>query len=313
VIHPTRAHRATSTVPLPRTGPSGRAELDDCYAYCEQIARAHHENFPVASAFLPQNLRKHVLALYAFIRVADDIADEPEFEGKRAEMLDDWEDQLERAWHGDAQHPVLVALADTQQRRDLPITPLMDLLSAFRMDLIVRRYATFGDLRAYLDLAAAPIGKAMLYLFGVRDPDQHAAATALASALAMTNFWQDIAADLARDRLYLPLEDLRHFGVREEDLAQHADSAELAALVRFQCARTRAELARARPLVDRVPSHLGVEVALMWHGGRIALDKVEAHADDVFGPPVHLSTFDKARALAHALRERGSGLFRRFA
>jgi squalene synthase HpnC len=302
-----RAH-----VPAPAPGPSGRPALDDCYAYCEQLTRSHHENFPVASRFLPSRLHKHVLAIYAFVRAADDFADEPEFEGRREAKLDEWDDLLQRAFHGDAEQPIFVALADTAQKFDLPVTPLADLLAAFHMDLSVRRYATWNDLQHYLRLTAAPIGQLLLYVFGVRDLEQHKFAEELSHALALTNFWQDIAVDVGRDRVYLPQEDLRHFGVDEDDLLGGRESPRLAALVRFECQRTRAVFERARPLVDLVDDQIGVEVSMMWHGGHRALAKVEARADQVFGGRARLSTLDKAWVLAQALRERGAGLRSRF-
>jgi squalene synthase HpnC len=295
-------------VPAPANGPEGRPALDDCYAYCEQLARAHHENFPVASRFLPSRLHKHVLAIYAFVRAADDFADEPEYEGRREQKLDEWDDLLQRAFHGEAEHPIFVALSATAQTFDLPITPLADLLAAFHMDLSVRRYATWNDLQHYMRLAAAPIGQLLLYVFGVRDLEQHKFAEELSHALALTNFWQDIAVDLGRDRIYLPQEDLRHFGLSEDDLLAGRESDRLAALVRFQCQRTRAVFERARPLVELVDDQLGVEVAMMWHGGHRALSKIEARADKVFGGRARLSTLDKAWVLAQALRERGAGL-----
>ena len=295
-------------VPAPSAGPSGRPALDDCYRYCEQLARAHHENFPVASRFLPSRLHKHVFAIYAFVRAADDFADEPEYEGRRAAKLDEWDDLLQRAFHGDAEHPIFVALAETAATFDLPVTPLADLLAAFHMDLSVRRYSTWNDLQHYMRLAAAPIGQLLLYVFGVRDLEQHKFAEELSHALALTNFWQDIAVDVRRDRVYLPQEDLRHFGVAEDDLFAGRESERLAALVRFQCQRTRAVYERARPLVELVDDQLGVEVAMMWHGGHRALSKIEARAHKVFGGRARLSTIDKAWVLAQALRERGMGL-----
>ncbi len=295
-------------VPAPAAGPSGRPALEDCYAYCEQLTRAHHENFPVASRFLPSRLHKHVLAIYAFVRAADDFADEPEYEGRREAKLDEWDDLLQRAFHGDAEHPIFVALGATAQTFELPITPLADLLAAFHMDLSVRRYATWSDLQHYMRLAAAPIGQLLLYVFGVRDLEQHKFAEELSHALALTNFWQDIAVDLKRDRVYLPQEDLRHFGILEDDLFAGRESDRLAALVRFECQRTRAVYERARPIIDLVDDQLGVEVAMMWHGGHRALAKIEARAGKVFGARTRLSTLDKAWVLAQALRERGAGL-----
>jgi hydroxysqualene synthase len=300
--------RPRQHVPAPTPGPSGRLELAACYQYCEALTRANHENFPVASVFLPSRLRPHVLALYAFVRAADDFADEPEYEGRRARELDHWDDLLQRAYHGEADHPIFVALADTAHKFELPVTPLSELLSAFHMDLAVRRHATWKDLGSYMSLAAAPIGRLLLYIFGVRDERQHRCAEDLARALALTNFWQDIAADLGRDRIYLPQEDLRHFGVSEEELFARQESPRLAHLVKYVCARTRAEFERARPLIELVPDQLGVEIAMFWHGGHRALAKVEARADRVFGARARLSTTDKAWVLAQALRERGAGL-----
>jgi squalene synthase HpnC len=290
----------------------GQPSLAAAYAYCEALTRAHHENFPVASVFLPSRLRPHVLALYAFVRAADDFADEPEYEGRRQAELDRWDDQLQRAWHGDADHPIFVALADTADKFELPITPLQDILNAFHMDLTTRRYPTWKSLEGYMRLSAAPIGRLLLYIFGVRDEIQHRFAEELAFALALTNFWQDIATDLGRDRIYLPQEDLRHFSVTEADLVARRQTPELAALVRYVCARAHAQYERARPIVDLVPDQLGVEVAMFQFGGSRALAKIERHAHQVFGERVDLSSSDKAIVLAQALRARGRGLRTRF-
>jgi squalene synthase HpnC len=310
--HPAKKSGPRPVVPPPAPGPSGRPPLAECYRYCEQLARANHENFPVASRFLPSRLHPHVLALYAFVRAADDFADEPAYEGRRALELDRWDDMLQRAFHGEAEHPIFVALADTAAKFELPITPLADILSAFQLDLSVRRFATWADLQNYLNLAAAPIARLLLFVFGVRDPEQHKYAEELAHALALTNFWQDIAVDASRGRIYLPMEDLRHFGVHEAEVLAGRESERLEALVRFQVQRTRAVFERARPLVQRIDDQLGVEIALMFYGGRRALEKIEARAHRVFGGRAQLSTADKALALAKALRARGAGLTSRF-
>src|SRR5262245_52517416 len=109
---------------------------DPAYARCREIARRHYENFPVASAFLPRQLRDPVAAVYAFARGADDFADEPQHAGSRLERLQEWEGHLRRAAAGEASHPVFVALADTLERHHLPLAPFEDLLSAFRQDAV---------------------------------------------------------------------------------------------------------------------------------------------------------------------------------
>src|SRR6478609_5028874 len=123
--------------------------LEAAFAYCERMARGHYENFPVASRFVPERLRPYVWAVYAFARSADDFADESRYAGRRAEALNYWDEQLHRCFHGEAEHPVFLALRETVDRRNIPIQPLQALLTAFNMDLSVSRYATFSELQTY--------------------------------------------------------------------------------------------------------------------------------------------------------------------
>ena len=290
-------------VPLPPT-----LELDACYRYCEALCRARHHNYPVASIFARSELRKHIFALFAFARVADDFADEASYEGRRARELDRWEEQLHDAYRGRAQHPVFVALADTADRFALPITEFTELLSGFRTDLERRRYATFDELRAYTRQAAEPVGRLVLYIGGYRAPELHAYADDLSTALAVARLVQDIPADWNRGRVYLPAEDLRHFGVTEADIASRRVSHAVGNLVRYEVARTRALFERARPLVDVVGPDLAVELALMWHGGMRILEKIEHVGAKLFAERPHLGAADKAIVLARAVAWRGETL-----
>lgn len=293
--------RASKIVPLPL--PPASASLDPAasFAYCEAVAAAYHENFPVGSLLLPSELRPHMAALYAFARFADNFADDPAYEGRREEELDRWEEQLDRCFQDRADHPVFVALGETVRRFDLPYVPFADMLQAFRMDLQTRRYATFGNLMAYVERAARPIGRLILYVLGAHDPERLRYGDELATALALTSFWQDTRRDLERDRVYVPQEDLRHFGVTEADLAAQRHSPAMSTLFRFEVARTRAIYERARPLLALAPRAFAVELALFWHGGRRALDKVEARAHRMFGPRAKLNPVDKAVVVARAL------------
>jgi len=301
VIHRVWNEASSPSPTPPQAAPGARLEPAACFAYCEAIARAHHENFPVGSPFLPRQLRPHIAALYAFARCADDFADEPKFAGRRAQELDRWEDHLLRCFHDEADHPIFIALGETVRRFDLPIAPFADLIAAFRLDLVCRRYATFGDLMTYVDRAARPIGRLILYVFGARDAERLRYGDELATAMALTSFWQDTRRDLERDRIYIPQEDLRHFGVDEDDLHAGRQTAALEALFRFETARVRAIFERARPLLALAPRELAVELGLYFYGGRRALAKVEARAHDVFGPRAQLNTFDKAWALARSM------------
>ena len=290
-------------VPLP---PS--LEIEACYQYCEALCRAKHHNYPVGSMFARSHLRKHLFALFAFARVADDFADEAAYEGRRARELDRWEEQLHDAYRGQAEHPVFVALADTVDKFALPITEFTEMLSGFRTDLERRRYATFDELLSYTRQAAAPIGRLLLYIGGYRAPELHAYAEDLANALAVARLIQDVAQDWDRGRVYLPAEDLRHFGVTEHDIATRTVSPAIESLVRFEVARARSLFERARPLVDIVGSDLAVELALTWHGGMRMLDKIERTGKRLLVRRPQLNAADKALVLARAVAWRGETL-----
>ena len=304
MIHRAGAARtAALAVPLPAS-----LELGPCYQYCEALVRARHHNYPVASMFARSELRKHIFALFAFVRVADDFADEAAYEGRRARELDRWEEQLRDAYRGKAAHPVFVALIDTVDKFELPITEFTELLSGFRTDLERRRYATFDELRSYTRQAAEPIGRLWLYIAGYRAPELQAYADDLSTAVAVARLIQDVPADWERGRVYLPAEDLRHFGVSEADLAARRANRAVGALVRYEVARTRALFERARPLVDQVGPDLAVELALTWHGGMRILDKIAAAGERLFAERPSLTQIDKAIVVARSVAWRGETL-----
>lgn len=300
---PREAHLRPAAAPLPWLDPpDGPFSVERAYEYCEEFARAHHENFPVASHFVPGEIRPHLIALYAFARAADDFADEPEYEGRRREALDAWEAELYRCFHGEAKHPVFVALQDTIERRGLPLPPFEDLLAAFRMDMDIRRHATFTSLRGYTAKSAEPVGRLLLALFGYRDPELVRFADEISTALQLTNFWQDVASDAARDHIYMPAEDLHFFGVTEADLKALKPTKALRDLLRYQVARTRALFERGRPLLGRVGNDLKFELALFWLVGMAILDKIEDADFDVFTRRPAIGARDKAKILAKAAK-----------
>jgi len=288
--------------------PPGPWTVERSYAYCEEFARAHTESYPVASRFVPSGLRPHLVALYAFARSADDFADEPQYDGRRAEALDRWEQALAAAAHGEADHPVFVALCDTIERRELPIPPFEDMLSTFRMDMEVRRYATFQALRGYTARSADPVGRLLLALFGYRAPELTRFADEMSTALQLTNFWQDVAADAARGHFYIPAEDLHFFGVSESDIKALKPTAAIRDLLRFEVARTRALYDKGRPLLDKLGSDLRLELTLIWLVGTTILDKIESAHFDVFAQRPAIRRRDQAIIMARAAKEWASHL-----
>jgi phytoene synthase len=255
--------------------------LDDAFAHCERRVKAHYENFPVG-LFVPKDKRRYVHAIYAFARAADDFADEPMYEGMRAEKLDQWEARLHAAYRGEAEDPIFMALAETVRALEIPKPLLLDLLSAFRQDTVKSRYDTWDELLDYCRRSADPVGRLVLLVFGYRDPELPPLSDAICTALQLANHWQDVAIDLRRGRIYLPRELLDRFSVKEWDLNAGRVDDRFRGLLQELIARTRVLFERGRPLCDRVGRDLRFEMRLTWLGGSRILDRIEAVDADVF-------------------------------
>lgn len=256
--------------------------LREARRFCARLARGHYENFPVASLLLPARVRPAIQAIYAFARIADDFADEPVHEGRRLQRLQEWETMLEDCFQGHTVHPVFVALRDAIDRHDLPPDPFRDLLAAFRMDVSVHRHPDFASVLRYCRLSADPVGRLVLLVCGHRDPVLFGRSNAFCTALQLTNHWQDVAIDLARDRVYLPEDEQRQWGVDLESLRAGRVTDGFRGLMRDLVARTRVLFDAARPLCDAVDGRLRWELRAIWIGGRRILDRIEAADHDVF-------------------------------
>ena len=249
------------------------------YHYCEHLARSHYENFPVASGLVPARMRPHIAAIYAFARTADDFADQPgRAPAVRLELLDDWGRRLRASVEAaaDPGDHVFVALRDTMMRCELPVELFEDLLSAFRQDVTVHRYATWDDVLDYCRRSANPVGRLVLRVAGVRDPGADRASDAVCTALQLANFWQDFGDDWRSGRLYVPAEELNLHGAGEADLAGGAMPAPWRAAMRASVERTRHLFAEGRPVTDAVGGRLRWELRATWLGGMRILDKIEA-------------------------------------
>jgi hydroxysqualene synthase len=260
---------------------TGADALERAYARCEQLAREHYENFPVASRLLPPKMRPHVAAVYAFARAADDVADEPGLEPvERLRRLDDWRDRLRSA--ESSSDPLFLALAETIRTHRLPVTLFEDLLSAFRQDVTTTRYATWTELLDYCRRSANPVGRLVLRIAGYDDPGLDRASDAVCTALQLTNFWQDLERDWTIGRVYVPADDRLRAGAREEDLAARSMSAEWKRVMTVMVARTRELFGEGRMVCDAVSGRLRWELRLTWLAGSRILDKLERAGYDVF-------------------------------
>ncbi len=249
------------------------------------MAVDHYENFPVASLLLPARLRPAVTAIYAFARSADDIADEGEARPEeRLAALHAYEAQLDLiAQQSPCTHPIFTRLQQTIAEHALPLQPFRDLLSAFRQDVVTTRYRRYSDLLDYCRRSANPVGTLMLHLYGAANEENIRDSDAICSALQLINFWQDVAIDWQKARIYLPLEDLERFGVSENDIAQACSGPRWQQLLQFELERARALMRSGAPLARRLPGRIGLELRLVVQGGLRILERIEAVQGDVFG------------------------------
>ena len=263
---------------LERFGPhaaSAPLTLAEAEEYCRRLARSHYENFTVASVLLPARLRQHFYNVYAYCRWADDLADETDDPEYSLELLNWWQQQLVDAYRGRAQHPVFIALITTIEEFAIPEPPFRDLLIAFRQDQRARQYETFDDLLGYCRNSANPVGRIVLYLGRVCDDENARLSDSICTGLQLANFWQDIARDYDRGRVYLPRETCRRFGYHDEMLSRREYNEAFAAALQFEVGRAREFLQSGRPLVARMPRDLQIDVDLFVRGGLAVLRAIE--------------------------------------
>ena len=260
------------------------AALRAAYAECERLARAHYENFPVASRLVPAPMRPHIAAVYAFARTADDFADEGRRpDAERLALLDDWQNRLHacvtECAAGDG---VFLALGETIRACHLPVTLFDDLLSAFRQDITTHRYDTWAALLDYCRRSANPVGRLVLRIAGYDDPRLDRSSDALCTALQLTNFWQDLERDWRNRRLYVPLEDVDAEGARLRDLDDRRMTEPWARALKRVAARTRLSFDAGRDVCDGVRGRLRHELRFTWLGGTRILERLDRAGYDVF-------------------------------
>jgi squalene synthase HpnC len=279
--------------------PAAAPSLAEARAWCKQLAESHYENFHVASWFLPEALRPHFHAIYAYCRVSDDLGDEVGSTAAALALLDFWGRELDACYAGRATHPVFVALAETIRACAIPKEPFADLLTAFRQDQTVTRYETMDEVLAYCHYSANPVGRLVLYTCGEVNQENFLLSDATCSALQLANFWQDVRVDWAKDRVYIPQEDMRRFGVTDQTIAAGVATKEFRALLRFEVDYARSLFHQGLPLIGRVNSDLALDLDLFSRGGLEILRAIERCDYDVLSARPAIG---KAVKLALALR-----------
>jgi squalene synthase HpnC len=268
------------------------------------LAKAAHENFPVALRLLPRSFRRHLMAIYGFARLVDDLGDEAP--GDRLARLDAIDADLDRIYRGRSPaHPLLAELAITVGAFDVPPEPLRRLVQANRQDQKVSRYRDLDELVGYCELSANPVGHLVLYVFGAATPPRLALSDSICTGLQLVEHWQDVAEDLSRDRIYLPQEDLARFGVDERDLAAPSAGEPVRRLMEFEVSRARTMLSEGAPLIATLHGWARLSVAGFLAGGRAALAAIVAAEYDVLSYSPKPKRRRLARELSSVLLRKG--------
>ena len=293
---------------MPATAPT----LAEARAWCQRLTETHYENFHVASWFLPKRLRPHFHAIYAYCRVSDDLGDETGDLEQSMALLNLWGEELDACYRGQKRHPVFVALAETIRACDIPKEPFADLLVAFRRDQRAVRMETMRDVLDYCHYSANPVGRLVLYVCGYRDEVRFRLSDFTCTALQLANFWQDVASDYTRDRIYFPLEDMRRFGADEAMIAERRFTPQFRDLMQYEVEYAREMMRKGLPLIGMVDRELAVDLDLFSRGGLEILNAIEAQGYDVLRARPAISKSRKAALLVRALTSRfmGRGLAR---
>ena len=273
--------------------------IEEAYHYCKRLTLKADSNFALSFRFLPKTKKNAIYAVYAFNRCADDFADEITDAKDSLSKLGKWESMLDECYRGRAiQHPVMVAFTDAIQRYDIPKKPFLDAIKGFRMDLSINRYKTFKELKNYCELVAGTISTVSLHIFGLMDKKAFEFGKHLSFALQLTNIIRDVGKDIARNRIYMPVEELNRFHYTEEDLSSLKDNENFYELMRFQIKRAREYFIKANPLIDLIPHDSRFTVVMIGAIYFHLLKKISECGIPVLHDVVQLTKWEKFKVVA---------------
>jgi len=267
------------------------------------MAVDHYENFPVASVLLPAEFRRPVSLIYRFAREADDFADEGNLApDQRLALLDNFSRELDRIESGlPPSVPWFADLAQVIRKHDLPITLFHDLLSAFAQDVTQDRYTNYAEVLDYCRRSANPIGRLLLILYGAVNTQNKLWADAICSSLQLINFWQDVAIDYKKNRIYFPQDEMTQHGITEQQIARADIGGNWQSFMHFQVDRARALLHSGAPLGCVLKGRLGLEMRMIIAGGDRILTKISAVNGNVFRHRPLLKPYDWLLMFARAM------------
>jgi phytoene synthase len=269
--------------------------LEQAYAYCHKAAKKADSNFYLGFMFLPKPKRDAFFACYAFFRYVDDIADE--YKGEKdyvTKLIQRWETDLDRAYLGEADHPIMIALAHAVKSYNIPKAPFKGLILGCKMDQTIRRYETFDDLLKYCELVASTISTVSISIIGCKDKKAFEYGRYLGLAFQLTNIIRDIAVDAKKGRIYLPLDELQRFEYGESDLLNGVVDERYVNLMRFQVKRAREYYMKAKHLMEYVDTDCKLATSLAGAAYLKILDGIEKKKFDVYKNKFSLSGYDKS-------------------
>ena len=256
---------------------SSPLDLKDAYDKAIKFATSHYENFPVLSVLIPKNLRKHVAVIYQFARQADDLADEGDISAKkRIEELNDYENKLSECLEGKFENDFWAVLKNTIWERNLTAQYFYDLLKAFKHDVEIKRYGTFKDILYYCKHSANPVGRLVLELFNIRNEQLNIYSDNVCTALQLANFYQDVGVDIEKGRIYIPLDEMKKFGVEENVFVKKKNNVKFKELLRHQVEKKEKMSLEGRKLLRHLPYRLKLEIGWTILGGEKILEKIES-------------------------------------
>lgn len=285
--------------------------LDAARRYTRRLALGHYENFSVISVLLPRHLRQDFSNVYAFCRTADDLGDEVPDRALSMAYLRRFREHTEACYQGTALSPLFVALDETIRRHQIPIQPFLDLIDAFEQDQRINRYENFAQLVDYCRRSADPVGRLVLYMCGYRDSERQQLSDRTCTALQLANFWQDVRRDITeRNRIYIPMDSMRQFGVTEEQIREGRCDDRYRRLMAFEVDRTEKLFNEGDALLPLIDPMVGRQIMLFSRGGRAILQAIRGQDFDTLSQRPTLSRWQKGKLMAQTLTTMAAGKLR---
>ncbi len=257
-------------------------EINKAYKQAIEFTKSHYENFPVLSFFISKKLRKHVAVVYQFARQADDIADEGKLDDNaRIKKLDEYLNNFEAALRKNFTSNFWLALQNTITEKNLDPQNFRNLITAFKQDLVIKKYESYKDLLGYCQNSANPVGRIILELNQIKSEEANKYSDNICTALQLTNFYQDVSLDIKKGRVYIPQEDFELFEINDSIITKQNVNNSFKNLIKYEIERTKQLFDEGKKLLKYLPLRLRLQIMVTIKGGESILEKIESSNYDV--------------------------------